>query len=46
VIASGHYRNGILLAPLTADLVARLIVDGERDPALDELTPGRGEVQA
>jgi glycine oxidase len=41
VIAAGHYRNGILLAPLTADIVARLIVDGDRDPALDQLDPAR-----
>jgi len=25
VIATGHYRNGVLLAPLTADLVAELV---------------------
>jgi glycine oxidase len=41
VIAAGHYRNGILLAPLTADIVARLILDGDRDPVLDQLDPGR-----
>jgi len=46
VWASGHYRNGILLAPLTAELVAGLLA-GER-PAdeplqalLDACTPGR-----
>src|SRR4029077_1041970 len=26
--ATGHYRNGILLAPLTAELVAGLLADG------------------
>lgn len=41
VIAAGHYRNGILLAPLTADIVSRLILDGERDAALDQIDPGR-----
>lgn len=40
VYATGHYRNGILLAPLTALLVADLI-DGRRDPALDVTTPAR-----
>ncbi len=35
-IASGHYRNGILLAPVTAKLMADLIVG--RQPASD-LTP-------
>lgn len=41
VIATGHYRNGILLAPLTADIVSRLIVDGARDPAIDVTSPDR-----
>ena len=30
VYATGHYRNGVLLAPLTAALVADLILDGRR----------------
>jgi glycine oxidase len=41
VIAAGHYRNGILLAPVTADIVSRLILDNDRDPVLDLLDPGR-----
>lgn len=28
-VASGHYRNGILLAPLTAKMMVDLILDGE-----------------
>ncbi len=28
VLATGHFRNGILLAPLTADAVAALLADG------------------
>jgi glycine oxidase len=40
-MATGHYRNGVLLAPLTADLVSRLIVDGESDPALAMVSPDR-----
>ncbi|MBF8299128.1 MAG: thiO [Dehalococcoidia bacterium] len=28
IIASGHYRSGILLTPITADLIARFIVGG------------------
>jgi glycine oxidase len=27
IYATGHYRNGVLLAPLTADLVRRLALD-------------------
>lgn len=41
IVAAGHYRNGILLAPLTADIVSRLILDNDRDPVLDQLQPER-----
>ncbi len=41
VYATGHYRNGVLLAPLTAQLVADLVVDDRQDPALLLTTPGR-----
>lgn len=43
VLAAGHYRNGILLAPLTADIVSRLMLEGERDPALEVTKPERFE---
>lgn len=33
-VASGHYRNGILLAPLTAQWVADAVVDGVAPPAV------------
>ncbi len=39
--ATGHYRNGVLLAPLTAHLVADAILDGTRDAAFDVTDPGR-----
>lgn len=39
VVATGHYRNGILLAPVTAELVVQL-VQGSR-PDLDAFAPGR-----
>ena len=32
--ATGHHRNGILLAPVTADAMARLILDDFVDPAI------------
>ncbi len=35
-LATGHYRNGILLAPATAELMARSIVKGRDE---DELKP-------
>ena len=39
--ASGHYRNGILLAPITATLIADLILDGRRDAALNHFSVTR-----
>jgi glycine/D-amino acid oxidase-like deaminating enzyme len=41
VHASGHYRNGVLLAPITAKLIADLIVDGRRDPVLEPFSVTR-----
>jgi glycine oxidase len=41
VWATGHWRNGVLLAPLTADAVVRLIVEGELPADLRALSPGR-----
>jgi glycine oxidase len=32
--ATGHHRNGILLAPITADAMAKLILDDVIDPAI------------
>ena len=34
VYATGHHRNGILLAPVTADAIARLVFDREIDAAI------------
>jgi glycine oxidase len=39
VWATGHYRNGVLLAPLTGDLVADLLAGGAEPPAA--LAPAR-----
>jgi glycine oxidase len=39
--ATGHFRNGVLLAPLTAQLVADAIVDGRVDPLLASTRPAR-----
>jgi len=41
ILATGHYRNGILLAPVTANVVARQILDDDRDPLLDLTDPTR-----
>ena len=34
IYATGHHRNGILLAPITADAIAALALDGTLDPAI------------
>ena len=39
--ATGHYRNGVLLAPLTAALVADAMVDNRIDPMLERVSPAR-----
>lgn len=39
--ATGHYRNGILLAPVTGELIARAIVDGVFPPSLSIFSPDR-----
>lgn len=45
VYATGHYRNGILLAPLTAALVAGLVLEtddkGVDDSAIELMSPTR-----
>ena len=39
--ATGHGRKGILLAPITAELMARLILDHDLDPRLIPCLPSR-----
>jgi glycine oxidase len=42
LVATGHHRNGILLAPITADLVAGLVTGAATDAALlDVVSPQR-----
>lgn len=38
-VATGHYRNGILLAPLTAKIMADLILDGDAGPLGSAFAP-------
>ncbi|MGH7643361.1 MAG: glycine oxidase ThiO [Candidatus Dormibacteria bacterium] len=41
LLATAHYRNGVLLAPLTGELISRAIFE-EADPAeLEAFSPGR-----
>jgi glycine oxidase len=41
VVAAGHFRNGVLLAPITARLIADLVLTGITDPQLEAFAPGR-----
>lgn len=43
VVATGHYRNGILLAPVTAKLITEWIMDGRTTINCDEFSPLRFE---
>lgn len=38
-VASGHYRNGILLAPITAQVMADLIIDGDTTDLAHAFSP-------
>src|SRR4051794_10789582 len=47
IVATGHYRNGILFAPLTADAVAALLAGEALPEAARAFAPGRfAEVRA
>ena len=39
--ATGHYRNGILLAPVTGELIAEAVVEGRVSPLLAVFSPNR-----
>jgi glycine oxidase len=41
VYATGHYRNGILLAPLTGELISSAIIDGVLPPLLNAFSADR-----
>jgi glycine oxidase len=41
LVATGHYRNGVLLAPVTADAVADLVLGGPDAALLAPFAPGR-----
>lgn len=41
VLATGHYRNGILLAPVTADAVAELLTTGVLPEVAQPFSPAR-----
>lgn len=41
LVATGHYRNGVLLAPVTAAIVRDYLLDGVSDRAMSWTTPAR-----
>jgi len=41
IYATAHYRNGVMLAPITARLATDLVFDRGADPALRDLSPSR-----
>ncbi len=46
IFATGHYRNGILLAPLTATAVAELVSGGSMDSVVAAADPARFVTEA
>ena len=40
-VATGHFRNGILLAPITGELIAESIIEGQAGEALAPFSPER-----
>lgn len=44
VFATGHFRNGILLTPITAKLISELILNGLPSPLLDPYSPARFQI--
>jgi glycine oxidase len=41
IVATGHYRNGVLLAPATADAIAELLVEGTVPRSIEAFDPRR-----
>jgi glycine oxidase len=40
-VASGHFRKGILLAPITGRLMAQWLTQGKSETSLEPFTAGR-----
>ena len=41
LVAAGHYRNGVLLAPITAEAVAALLAGSDPPPEVEPFSPDR-----
>jgi glycine oxidase len=46
IVAAGHHRNGVLLAPVTADAIAALVATGEAPAEITPFRPIRGALCA
>jgi glycine oxidase len=46
LLATGHYRNGILLAPVSGEAIAALLAGEPLPPEIAAVHPGRFEGQA
>lgn len=46
VFATGHFRNGILLAPITAQLISELVLTGSTSRPIDAYRPARFAARA
>lgn len=44
--ATAHYRNGILLAPITAELIAEAIISDNASGLIEKFAPGRFDLRA
>jgi glycine oxidase len=45
-LATGHFRNGILLAPITAKFIAEMVVANSSSPAMEAFRASRFSVEA
>jgi glycine oxidase len=41
IYATGHYRSGVLLAPMTAQFVADVLLDNRVDAGMSPFSPSR-----
>ncbi|GAA2315959.1 glycine oxidase ThiO [Streptomyces violaceusniger] len=41
LLATGHFRNGVLLTPITGDVMAEALISGELPPEAQPFTPQR-----
>jgi glycine oxidase len=40
-VATGHFRNGVLLAPITGRVMSQLLLDGRSEMSLAPFDPAR-----